>query len=300
MRTGRRKVCWARPLALALPLIAFLDCPLRATTILGTSQSFAVLGAADITNTGATIIDGDLGLYPGSSLTDTGSITLTGTIHETDGVAQQAQLDETTAYNTLKGLPFTRVLTGQDLGGLTLTPGVYFYSSSAQLTGTLTLDFQGLSDRMVVFQIGSTLTTASDSKVTIKNGTASDAVYFQVGSSATLGPSTLFEGNILALTSIFFDSSAEILCGRAFAQVGEVTMIANKISNDCSGPGSGGPGTGDEGSGNSDFGSFGFSGGSSVAPGVPEPTTLTTYFIGLIALLFLSIRSRRFRGRENS
>jgi hypothetical protein len=297
MRTGRRNGCWARPLVLTLPLIAFLACPSRAATILGTSQSFAVLGGSEVTNTGSTIIDGNLGVYPGSLLTGTGTITLTGTIHNSDGVAQQAQLDETTAYNTLKGLPFTSNLTGQDLGTLTLAPGVYFFSSSAQLTGTLTIDFQGLSNKMVVFQIGSTLTTASASKVTVINGTPSDAVYFQVGISATLGSSTVFEGNILALTSIELDSTAKILCGRAFAQTAAVAMIANTISNDCSGPGSGGPGTGNEGSGNLDFGSLGFSGGSSVVQGVPEPATFTIYFIGLIALLFLTWKRTRSDAR---
>jgi len=295
--TGRRTASWAGvlPIVLALPLI---DRPLKATAILGTSQTFAVLGGSAVTNIGATIIDGNLGVYPGASITGTGTVTLTGMIHDSDAVAQQAQIDETTAYNTLQGLPFSNNLTGQDLGGMTLTSGVYFFSSSAQLTGTLTLDFQGQSNLMIVFQIGSTLTTASGSKVIVENGTASDGVYFQVGSSATLGSSTVFEGNILALASITFNSTAEILCGRAFAQTGAVTMISNTISDNCSGPGSMGPGTGSEGSGNSDFGSLGFSSGNSA---VPEPSTLMTSLIGLFVTLSLMwMRTRKsVRHRSN-
>jgi hypothetical protein len=146
--------------------------------------------------------------------------------------AQQAQSDVTTAYNDIANMAYTQDLTGDDLGGLTLTPGIYFFSSSAFLTTTLTLDAEGDPNASFIFQIGSTLITSSSSSVTMINGGDPCDVFWQVGSSATLGTETSFVGSILALTSITMTTGA-MLDGRALARNGAVTMDSNVINVAC-------------------------------------------------------------------
>jgi len=203
---------------------------------MGTAGDFAVLAGSTVTNTGSSVIDGgDVGVSPGSAIKGfpPGSVVAPFTTHAADAVALQAQKDLTTAYNTAAGLAVTQNLTGQDLGGLTLVPGVYSFSSSAQLTGTLTLNDLGDPNAQFVFQIGSTLTTASNSSVRTINGGSMPGctVFWQVGSSATLGTGTAFEGHILALTSITLTTGSTILDGSALARNGAVTLDTNRITN---------------------------------------------------------------------
>src|SRR5579859_227334 len=198
---------------------------------LGTASPFVVLAGSTATNTGPSVLNGDLGLAPGTSLTGFGSpAVVNGATHDDDAVASQAQNDLTTAYNVAAGQPVSpsNDLTGKDLGGLTLTPGAYGFSSSAQLTGQLTLDAAGNSNAQFVFKIGSTLTTASASSIRLINGASPCNVYWQVGSSATLGTTTVFAGNLMAYTSISLNNAATVQ-GRLLARAGAVTLINNVI-----------------------------------------------------------------------
>ena len=174
-----------------------------------------------------------MGVSPGSAVTGfPPGLIVGGTIHAADAAALDAQNSVTTAYNALASQPCTRDLTGQDLGGLTLTPGVYCFSSSAQLTGTLTLNAEGNSNATFIFKIGSTITTASGSSVVVINGGPLCNVFWQVGSSATIGTGTSFLGNILALASITMNTGAT-LTGRALARNGAVTLQSNAINPTC-------------------------------------------------------------------
>ena len=211
--------------------------PLATAPSLGAAASFAVLGGSTVTNTDtATSIVGDLGVSPGTVITGFPPGTFTGTMYTgTNAVVVQAQKDVKDAYDALLATAqaCNTNLTGQDLGGLTLTPAVYCFDTSAQLTGILHLDANGAPNPVWVFQIGSTLTTASNASVVFDNGGSSCNVFWQVGSSATLGTSTVYKGNILALTSITVNTGAT-MSGSALARNGAVTLDDNHIST-CSG-----------------------------------------------------------------
>jgi hypothetical protein len=219
-----------RTLALAallvVPSFAF------AQITLGTAQTYAVLGGTTVTNTNPTNINGNLGVSPGSAVTGfPPGVVTNGAIHVADANAAQAQTDLTTAYNIAAGLPCGTDLTGQDLGGLVLTSGVYCFNSSAGLTGNLTLNMQGDPNAFFVFKIGSTLTVASAATVTMINAAGSTCptnVFWQVGSSATFGTGSQFKGNILSLASITLTTGAQ-LSGRALARNGAVTLDTNTV-----------------------------------------------------------------------
>ncbi len=196
---------------------------------LGTATSFAVLGASTVTNTGATSMNGNIGVSPGSAITDLGTITLTngGASHAGDAIALQAQTDVTAANTALTAESCTQSFTGSDveLGDLILPPGVYCFSSSALLTGTLTLN----GDGVFIFKTVSTLTTAVGATVALI-GAQPCNVFWQIGSSAVLFTNTTFVGNIIADQSISLQSGT-ILFGRALAQNAAVTMDTNTITS---------------------------------------------------------------------
>jgi Ice-binding-like len=193
---------------------------------LGTAANFGILAGSTVTNTGATMITGNVGVSPGSAITGFPPGTVTGSIHSADATAVQAQADLTTAYNFALGEAVTHDLTGQNLGGLTLTPGVYHFASSAQMTGTLTLNGLGNANATFVFQIGSTLITASGASMVAENGAQAANIFWQVGSSATLGTNSVLIGNILALTSIT-ETTGAVVAGRLLARNGAVTLDTN-------------------------------------------------------------------------
>jgi Ice-binding-like len=197
---------------------------------LGTAGSYGILAGSAITNTGSSVITGDVGITPdtASSVTGFPPGLIHGTLHTADGPALQAQTDLTTAYNDAAGrTPFATV--PADIGGQTLLPGVYQTSSAMGLTGSLTLNAQGDSSAVFIFKAGSTLTTASAASINLINGAQACNVFWQVGSSATLGTTTTFVGTIMALSSISVDNGVNVN-GRLLARNGAVTLINDTIT----------------------------------------------------------------------
>lgn len=253
-------------LALALPASAW------SSPILGAAAAFTVLGGSTVTNTGRTAIYGDIGVAPGAAITGADTITIDGAIESGNPAAAAAHASAVAAGEYLSSLMFTQDLTGQDLGGMTLTAGTYLLSSSAQLTGALILDARHDANALFVFQIGTSLTTAAASSVKVINGGADTGVFFDVGTSAVLGTGSEFVGNLIASESITFNASASLLCGRAVALNGAVTLDSNMLSSDCT--------ANSLGAASTDFDSHGFSGIASAA-NVPEPASMLLFLLGL-------------------
>lgn len=204
---------------------------------LGAAESFAALAGTTITSTGFTIVSGNLGVSPGTAVTGFGpGVVQNGAIYSGGGsLAGPAEASAQTAYNNLIAQPCVPAnnLSGKILGitpgAVTLNPGVYCFDTSAQLTTTLTLDDGGDPNAIFIFQMGTTLTTASDSQVIMSSGGRGTNVFWQIGSSATLGTGTAFRGNIIAYTSITMTTNVSTV-GRVFALGGAVTMDTNNIN----------------------------------------------------------------------
>lgn len=197
---------------------------------LRSAANFAVLAGATVTNTGFTEVDGDLGVSPGTAVTGFGPGVVNGDIHAGVTASAQAELDLTTAYNDAAGRTNDPVSLAGNLGGMTLLPGLYTSATSLEISsGDLTLDGDGDENAVWIFQMGTTLSTTSGRMVILTNGAQAANVYWQVGSSATFGTTSVIVGNILADQSISFATGAT-LEGRALARIGAVTMDSNAIT----------------------------------------------------------------------
>jgi hypothetical protein len=214
-----------------LLLVGLLSVPSRAYAAelpvgLGTAETYSVLAGSTVTSTGATTLSGDLGLSPGTSVT--GAPAVGGITHVTDAAALQAKSDLTTAYDDAAARTPATTVSG-DLVGQTLTTGVYKSTSSLAVSGTLTLNGGGNPNAVFIFQLGSTLTTATASNIALIGGAQSSNVFWQVGSSATLGTGSTFSGTILALTSITV-TTGTAFHGRALARDGAVSLDTNTFT----------------------------------------------------------------------
>jgi hypothetical protein len=197
--------------------------------VLASASNFVVLAGSTVTSTGPTSITGDLGVSPGSAVTGFPPGNVVGTQHVADPTAAQAKLDLTTAYNDAAGRTLCAVTKSGNLGGQTLAPGLYKSTSDLAITsGDLTLDAQGDPDAVFIFQMASTLTTTAGRQVILAGGAKSTNVYWQVGTSATLGTTSAFQGTIMADQAITLNSGAT-LNGRALARIAAVSLGANTI-----------------------------------------------------------------------
>ena len=194
--------------------------------VLGTAATYGILAGTTVTCVTGGTINADVGVSPGSTTTGFPPCVITGTRNLANAAAAQAQVDLTTAYNYLAGRPCGTVVTPADIGGKTLAPGVYCVASSLGVTGTVTLDGGGNANAVWVFQMGSTLTTGTGANIALIGSAQAKNVWWQVGSSATLGTGTTFRGNILALTTITLNDNATML-GRALARNGAVSLGTN-------------------------------------------------------------------------
>jgi len=196
---------------------------------LASSVTYVVLAGSTVTSTGATNITGDIGLSPGTSMTGFPPGIVVGTQHVSDPSAVQAKLDLTTSYNGAAGRTVGPVSVAGNIGGMTLPPGLYKSTSSLEISsGDLTLDAKGNANAVWIFQIASTLTTTSGRKVILSGGAKAANIFWQVGTSATLGTTSVFKGTIMADQSITMNTGAS-LEGRVLARIGAVALNGNII-----------------------------------------------------------------------
>jgi len=241
---SRRRNPMVRPFGSAmvgLGMIVFSCAANGQAVSLGEAGNFAIVSSQGVTNSGFSIVNGNIALSPIPTITGfsnaipaSGDGFVNGVVHYNDAVAMLAQSDALTAYNTLAGTAYIPAnnLTGLDLGGMTLAPGVYHFETSAQLTGTMTLATGSNANAVYIFQVGSTLTTATGSSLVMTGDGAglTPNIFWQVGSSATLNTGTLFSGNILALASVSFGTGSQLAIGRALALTGAVTLLNNTVT----------------------------------------------------------------------
>ena len=217
--------------ATANPNVITIQTTVQVTVPMGSTSNFALLAGSTITNTGATTVTGDIGLSPGSSVGGFPPGILNGTMYINNATASQAKTDLTTAYNNAASRTTTDMVTlSGNIGGLTLTPGLYKSTSSLALSsGNLTFDAKGNASAIFIIQIASALTVTSGRQVILAGGALASNIFWQVGSSATFGTTSVFEGTIMAMQSITFDTGAT-LDGKALASTGGVTMAGNTIT----------------------------------------------------------------------